>query len=488
MMSLSWSSMAVLCVIALISLAVYRRCFSPISDVPGPFWASVTRIWFLTQVLGGHQNVCISKLHEKYGPFVRIAPNEISVCHPEAPKKLLLAHIKKGPWYKVTAVPDWRFQSPFSILDPKEKMQKTKNLAQGYAHTNILQSEYLMDATFSQLMDWMDKYAEEGKPMELNKWFTYAAADVVGEVVFSRPFGFLREGRDIGGSLAMTEKVHAYVAVAGFLLWVHYTLTNPIITWLGILPIGHLFVTANQVIAERRNNPDAHVDALAYWYKALRDHRDRMTFRDIEAAVTSAIAAAGDTTSCALQSIVYHMMRHPEAWQRARKEIRDVQAEGRCLDRVVSFGDAQRLPYLEACIKEAMRVFGPNGMGLQRVAPEEGLQIGDCTFPAGTILSIHPYTMMRDKECWGPDAEEFNPDRWFADDIAEREQYWMVWSQGYASCPGQHIAKTELWKLVATLVRDYDIRLVNPNQEWKFKAFFSVFPRCWPVYVEKCRN
>lgn len=34
--------------------------------------------------------------------------------------------------------------------------------------------------------------------------------------------------------------------------------------------------------------------------------------------------------------------------------------------------------------------------------------------------------MQKSKECWGPDADEFNPDRWFADDITTKEKYWLV--------------------------------------------------------------
>jgi cytochrome P450 len=53
------------------------------------------------------------------------------------------------------------------------------------------------------------------------------------------------------------------------------------------------------------------------------------------------------------------------------------------------------------------------------------------------------------------------------------------------SCPGQHIAKIELSKISATIVRDYEIRQVNPGQEWQWKAYFSLAPHSWPCYVEK---
>lgn len=59
------------------------------------------------------------------------------------------------------------------------------------------------------------------------------------------------------------------------------------------------------------------------------------------------------------------------------------------------------------------------------------------------------------------------------------------WGAGYASCPGQHIARLQLSKISATVVRDYDIRQVNGEAEWRWSAWFTCVPHDWPVYVER---
>lgn len=61
----------------------------------------------------------------------------------------------------------------------------------------------------------------------------------------------------------------------------------------------------------------------------------------------------------------------------------------------------------------------------------------------------------------------------------------LQWGQGGNSCPGQHIAKIELMKVIATLVRDYTFRQVDQNQQWQWKACFTMVPHSWPCYVEK---
>lgn len=56
---------------------------------------------------------------------------------------------------------------------------------------------------------------------------------------------------------------------------------------------------------------------------------------------------------------------------------------------------------------------------------------------------------------------------------------------GYNSCPGHYIAKMELSKITATILRDYDLKLVDETREWHWRAYFTVVPKGWPVYVTK---
>lgn len=60
-----------------------------------------------------------------------------------------------------------------------------------------------------------------------------------------------------------------------------------------------------------------------------------------------------------MQTFVYQSIRKPEVWQRVRDEIDAARAEGRCGDDVISWEDVQRLPYLDAACKEALRLLAP---------------------------------------------------------------------------------------------------------------------------------
>lgn len=64
---LSFPSIAVSVISGLLSVFIWRLFLIPISDVPGPKWASVTRLWHMYQIWTGHQNLTILELHEKHG-------------------------------------------------------------------------------------------------------------------------------------------------------------------------------------------------------------------------------------------------------------------------------------------------------------------------------------------------------------------------------------------------------------------------------------
>lgn len=83
-------------------------------------------------------------------------------------------------------------------------------------------------------------------------------------------------------------------------------------------------------------------------------------------------------------------MRNRASWQRVRAEIQAARSQGLCQDRVISYSDSQELPYLQACINEALRMFSPAVFGLSRVVPEGGITIGARRFEKDTVLTVHP--------------------------------------------------------------------------------------------------
>ncbi|POS73645.1 hypothetical protein DHEL01_v207961 [Diaporthe helianthi] len=302
------------------------------------------------------------ELHDKHGHFVRIADDEVSVSHPDAVRKLLLAPVPKGYWYRGTTIPDYRYIAPMSVCDPKTKISLSKALSPGYSQSNVLQYEPYITKTIQGLLDWMDIYSRSKAPMKLDDFFAYTTFDVIGEVVFARPFGFLEKGTDIGNSIANSEMLSFIAASASFFPRLRNALiSNPFMTWLGILPMGHVFNTTMTAVKEREKNIDSNSQFVIvdYWLRTLRQQPDRLQVRNVYAQATNNVGAGADTVNSALQSFFYYLLRNPLMLERATNEVDDAVKDGRCKSGVVSFSDAQQLHYVQACIKEALRFFTP---------------------------------------------------------------------------------------------------------------------------------
>jgi hypothetical protein len=181
-----------------------------------------------------------------------------------------------------------RFRTPMSVLDPKGKVELSRQLASAYTMSNVIKSEEHITTLIGGLMQWLDKYADSQEPMDLAKFFTFTAFDVVGEVVFSKPFGFIEKGIDIDDCISQTLTFECYISIAAFSQWLHNLLVgNPLVTWLDIIPTNYLAKTSNAALEERQKNQDARFDFVAHWLRTHKQHPDKLSYRDLQSAVMS---------------------------------------------------------------------------------------------------------------------------------------------------------------------------------------------------------
>jgi benzoate 4-monooxygenase len=114
------------------------------------------------------------------------------------------------------------------------------------------------------------------------------------------------------------------------------------------------------------------------------------------------LTSYASSSSCA---IIYYLARNITAQTKLRKELDDELVGN--TEPVTSFDQVKHLPYLNACINEALRLHSTSSMGLPRLAPGGGLEVCGRWYPEGTVLSVPSYTIHRDAEVWGADFEEY---------------------------------------------------------------------------------
>jgi cytochrome P450 len=99
-------------------------------------------------------------------------------------------------------------------------------------------------------------------------------------------------------------------------------------------------------------------------------------------------------------------------------EIHELERDDK-LSEPVSFAESNKMLYLQACMKEAMRMHPAVGQLLERVVPEGGATLSGHWLPQGTIVGVNPWVPSRDKSVYGKDADIYRPERWLNADSAQ---------------------------------------------------------------------
>jgi cytochrome P450 len=115
-------------------------------------------------------------------------------------------------------------------------------------------------------------------------------------------------------------------------------------------------------------------------------------------------------------------MRNPSAYTKLNADIEKATDTGQ-LSPIISYREAFELPYLDACCKEAMRLFPSVALTLPRHVPKGGCVIAGQWVPEGTRIGVNAAVVHRDISIFGDDADEFVPERWFRDDAANMQRY-----------------------------------------------------------------
>jgi len=301
----------------------------------------------------------------------------------------------------------------------------------------------------------------------------FFAFDVIGELAFSEGFGMLESGIE-DEHIALINKHFEFSATVGSIPWIF-----PYLKWT-FLPIpllrtlkasrGKLVELARSRVERRKERPSDRKDLLG----RLIEAKDPVTGQvldtfDLRTEAFSAIVAGSDSTSSALTYTFYHIVNHTEVYKKLTKEIRDALAvvDKESGLRLPNYADLGKLPYLQACIKESLRLNPPATINLPRYVPEPGRTIAGVFFPAETVLGMSAVPVHLDPDNFGPDADKFNPDRWIVEkedlSIEEMQRAWIPFGYGTRQCIGKNVALMEITKLVGTTLLNFDIENVQGN-------------------------
>lgn len=173
------------------------------------------------------------------------------------------------------------------------------------------------------------------------------------------------------------------------------------------------------------------------------------------------ILAGSDTSATTIRATMLFLMTHPATYRTLQDEIDAAVATGKVSRPVIETHQAQQLPYLQAVIREGMRIWPAVTGLLSKVTPPEGDTIeldGKTVFlPGNTNIGYCAWGVHRSTAVFGEDAHVFRPERWLVEQSEERlgrmqRTAELIWGYGKYQCLGRNVATIELNKVFFEVV------------------------------------
>ncbi|KAL3423004.1 cytochrome p450 pisatin [Phlyctema vagabunda] len=274
-------------------------------------------------------------------------------------------------------------------------------------------------------------------------------------------------------------------ALTSSLLGLFPSLHQPLLSLLQKLsrgaPKGVAFIEAysEHLIEARREekvSDEGPSDFIAKFLKIQNENPAKITDKDIRVSAVANVGAGSDTTSITLSAILYCLCKNPSTMKKLRQELDDATNSGFISD-PITFQQAQSLPYLQAVIKEGLRIHPATGFTMPRIVPKGGKEITGHYFPAGTVVGINSWVAHRNKEVFGSDAYLFRPERWLEKESSKYlDAYFFSFGQGSRTCIRKNISLLEISKAIPQVVRYIDFHLEN-EAEWHCMNHWFVKPK-----------
>ncbi|KAK5235527.1 hypothetical protein LTR47_003712 [Exophiala xenobiotica] len=509
----------VLCALGLlVGQLVYNKYAYGISRIPGPTLAAYTNLWRFFVVWGRRPERTHIKLHQRYGPVVRLGPNCVSVSDPAAIKSIygLASGYVKSDFYLVQQQAVSRdghlLQGMFNTTDEAYHSKLRRAVNNAFAMSTLVQFEPLVDSTTTEFFKQLTRrYADKPDQIcDLGEWLQFYAFDVIGELTFSQRLGFLDRGVDVENIISDLEKALGYFAVVRSIPPIAIyapevqvvregPLTLAITSQIGQIPIldklllknplrmylsrwGVINATSPVAVfaksrmasrlhgSEKKSDNARRRDFLSRFLEASEKDPAFMTPERVLSLTSANVFAGSDTTAITLRAIFYYLLKNPSKLETLQRDIARAEKERLFTreDKLVRWSEANAIPYLGAVIKESLRIHPAAGLPLERVVPPGGATISGHYVPAGTIVGCSAWTIHRDTKIFGNDVDAFRPERWLEDPAkaAEMNQFLFSFGAGARTCAGKNISYLELYKLVPAMLRTFDLQLVYPEREW----------------------
>ncbi|KZV86985.1 cytochrome P450 [Exidia glandulosa HHB12029] len=436
--------------------ATIRLLLSPLRGIPGPWYANMSDAHLSYYALRFDKSRALHKLFLSYGRVVRIAPRIVMFSSASA-----LRAIGSHPKHSMYAVFNMRGVShTFTFLDSKSHAGRRRVVLGHWLPMNLTSHEADITHSVSQLTSYL-RGSDGQTPLDALVFLRHFMVDVIFSYVLEVRVGALEAlfenvTHELSDAVTDFPKEHFLRSVVPTPLWNLLKLI-PHERWRRFCRAEDIML---QVAEERMRElqTTSNVDTSSLMGRMMSyasEHKgDPLSVQDIATECAVQLIAGAETTSTTASFGLWELSKRPDIVRRIREELTDHNIELNSM----SGKDLHRLPYLDAFLKEVLRLYAPVPTLLMRTVPkgQHHVMIGDVEIPAGVTVGVQAWTMHRDPDAF-INPEEFVPERWLAESDAQNNNFMPFGIPGVRSCIGKHLGLLSLKTIIAAVVLNFDI-------------------------------
>ncbi|KAI0837776.1 putative toxin biosynthesis cytochrome P450 monooxygenase [Hypoxylon sp. FL0890] len=462
---------------------IYNICFHPLASFPGPLLYGASELPLRWHQIRGQEPFALLKLHKKYGPVVRIAPNDISYTNAEAWPAIFGHHVTPGGESlprNLPKDPDLEFYGALGLFsaDGEHHFRQRRQLAPAFSEKAVREQEPLVTHYIDGMMEHISENAEAGMPVDLSSWFNFVTFDIIGDLMFGHDvFKCVEKSRYhplVSKLLARFEILTFAIAIQAVAPWFAYVINILMPRRIRERQRAQANTIKNMV-NQRLNAASSRPDFTTLILREGKSGEPSM-LENGEIYPTSAqiVLAGSETVATALSGCLALLLRSPDVMDKLKHEVRtNFRSESE-----INTSTLPNQKYLLAVIHEAMRLYPPTPNFLRRYVPTGGCTIQGRFIPGGTAVGFTSFPAYRD-ESYFKDANDFIPERWLGTDPRyDDDNHGVVQHFGFGpmNCLGMNLARLELRMILARLLWRFDVEQIPSSGDWfDHKAFLIWF-------------
>ncbi|KAJ8119720.1 hypothetical protein ONZ43_g3395 [Nemania bipapillata] len=467
-------------VIATVGRVVYNIFFHPLRKFPGPFVCRATSLWRVSKLLSGSLAHNVRRLHEEYGPVVRIAPHELAFIDSQAWKDIYGHHNS----YEMAK--DDRFYRPMgksiadSILsaDREQHGFLRRQVSHGFSDRSMRAQEPIFRHYVDLLMQRLTERSDTGKPLDIRAWLNFTTFDVIGNLAFGSDFGCLENSSYHPWVEAITNNLKDSAVMRGFIQFIPGFLVY------GLYQLGafkgrskHMAYTKDKL----RNRLDMKAERPDF-IEGLLKKRDILSVEELELNAALLTVAGSETTATLLCGTFFLLGQHPDVLEKAVHEVRTSFKSEDEIDLISVNG----LSYMLACLNESFRLYPPVPVGLPRIVPKGGNTIAGNWVPQDTAVSVWQLAANYSSRNFTR-PKGFHPERFLGDPEFSKDDLSVVqpFSLGPRNCVGRNLAYAEMRLILARILFKFDVKVAPGHEGWlEDQKIFSIWEKpALPFYL-----